>query len=544
MDRTRPADRGKRAPARPGRRSVAFCAALLLIGLSSPRAKAEVRCSSSASSPNNFAEIGYSSRTGLDGPRVLGNATATHAPDNPETGQQLFSTNAGTSTSGTTQTFDLPNGRVHSSSDTNPQGSGGSASAGSRGYILDKLTFHNTTGQPAKITVTWAVAGSFGATRGDAFSRATYYSQWHMESFGFISNFIVTGYRDNNPNNDTVQSQATGWDSFNIDNVNSGFNGATFSGVFTVGPGDVAFNVYGLLDTAVVGDASAFSHFGNTAALHLTLPPGVSFTSTDGMLNAGSRIVNISSRADVRTGDNAEIAGFIVTGNAPKKVILRGLGPSLAASGVTGGLADPVLELNQNGTILAANDNWKDSQQTEIQNSGLAPGSNLESAIVRTLNPGSYTATLRGKNNGTGIGLIEVYDLEPGADSRLANMSTRAFIDPGDHVLIAGIIGGGNGSQPKVLINARGPSLAASGVSNPIPDPLLELHDKNGGLIASNNDWQSDQKDAIGATGVGPTDARESALLATLVPAENYTAIVKDANGASGVALVEVYHLQ
>jgi hypothetical protein len=285
------------------------------------------------------------------------------------------------------------------------------------------------------------------------------------------------------------------------------------------------------------------SNFGDTAALTFTLPQGVSFTSVDGILSAGSRLANISTRASVVGGDNVSIAGFIVTGNVPKKVIVLGIGPSLAGF-VANPLPNPTLQLNRDNTVLTTNDDWKDSQQTEIQNSGLAPANNLESAIIRTLDPGNYTAVLSDKNNAPGIGVVQVYDLDTGADAKLANISTRAFIESGDNVLFAGIIGGGNGSQPKVLITGRGPSLVPFGVPNAIPDPFLELHDKNGALIASNNDWQSDQKDAIAATGLAPTNPKESALLVTLIPGDSYSAIVKDATNASGVALVEIYHLQ
>jgi hypothetical protein len=139
--------------------------------------------------------------------------------------------------------------------------------------------------------------------------------------------------------------------------------------------------------------------------------------------------------------------------------------------------------------------------------------------------------------------LIEVYDLEASVDSKLANISTRAFINTGDNVLIGGIIGGGNGSQPKVLIRAIGPSLTQFGVANALQDPLLELRDAQGGIVLSNNDWESDQKTDIEATGLKPGNAKESAILATLLPT-NYTAIVRGAGNTSGVGLVEVYHLQ
>jgi hypothetical protein len=342
---------------------------------------------------------------------------------------------------------------------------------------------------------------------------------------------------------------AYGWISYSCEPRSGGYGGIDCNGTWAVPAGEITLNFYALIDTSLncteVGcDASPISsNFGNTGKFGMTLPPGVSFTSKGGTLATGSRLANISTRADVLGGDNVSIAGFIVTGNVPKKVIIRGVGPSLAGF-VANPMPNPTLQLNRGNTVLTNNDDWKDTQQTEIQNSGLAPSNNFESAIIRTLDPGSYTAVLRDKNNAPGIGVVQVYDLDTAADAKLANISTRAFIEPGDNVLFAGIIGGGNGSQPKVLINARGPSLAPFGVSNPIPDPVLELHDKNGALITSNNDWQSDQKDAIAATGVGPSDAKESALLATLLPGEGYTAVVKDANGASGVALVEVYQLQ
>jgi hypothetical protein len=161
---------------------------------------------------------------------------------------------------------------------------------------------------------------------------------------------------------------------------------------------------------------------------------------------------------------------------------------------------------------------------------------------VQTLDPGSYTAILRGNSGATGVGLVEVYDLESTLNSRLANISTRAFVDVGDNVLIGGIIGGGNGSQPKVLIRAIGPSLTDAGVANALQDPVLELRDINGALVTSNDDWQSDQEAEIEATGIPPSDPQESAIVATLLPT-NYTAIVRGANDTTGVALVEVYHL-
>ena len=243
------------------------------------------------------------------------------------------------------------------------------------------------------------------------------------------------------------------------------------------------------------------------------------------------------------TGDNVAIGGFIVTGSDPKKVIVRGIGPSLQSKGVVNFLADPALELrDQNQVLIASNDNWKDTQQTEIEQSGLAPSNDAESAIVATLNPGAYTAILRGQNNGTGIGLVEVYDLDPTANSTLANISTRGFVGTGDDVIIGGFIVG-NGESPIMEVRAIGPSLMSSGVAAPLLDPTLELHDVNGTLLASDDDWRDGQESAIQASGLAPSDDRESAIMASLGPG-NYTAVVRGKNDTTGVALVEAYRLE
>ena len=264
-------------------------------------------------------------------------------------------------------------------------------------------------------------------------------------------------------------------------------------------------------------------------------------------ITAPGTVGNISTRLRVGTGDNVLIGGFIITGSEPKKVIIRGIGPSLNGVGVT--LADPVLELHQGNATLATNDNWKindrtgQSQQAEIEATSLAPKSDLESALVATLSPGAYTAVLVGKNAGAGVGLVEVYDLAQQANSRLANISTRGFVGTDDNVMIAGFIIGGNGQpQGKVVIRALGPSLAAFGIQNVIQDPLLELHDGNGTTIQTNDDWQQTQATEINQLGLAPTDARESAMVATL-PDGNYTAIVRGKGNTTGLSLVEVYNV-
>jgi uncharacterized delta-60 repeat protein len=262
-----------------------------------------------------------------------------------------------------------------------------------------------------------------------------------------------------------------------------------------------------------------------------------------GLAGAPSQLLNIATRMRVQTGENVLIGGFIITGTDPKRVIIRGIGPSLS-SFFSGALADPTLELYQGSTLLVMNDNWRTDQQAEIEATGIPPTNDLESAIVRTLTPGSYTAILRGKNNTTGIGVVEAYDLDRAANSRLANISTRGFVDTGDNVMIGGlIIGPAGGTNATVVVRAIGPSLSNFGISGALQDPTLDLVDSNGVVIRSNNNWRDSQEAAIIATGLQPSDDRESALVQTVAPG-SYTAIVRGVGGTTGVGLVEVYHLQ
>lgn len=266
-----------------------------------------------------------------------------------------------------------------------------------------------------------------------------------------------------------------------------------------------------------------------------------------GAIGSTSESQNISTRLNVQTGDNVLIGGFIITGTDAKKVILRALGPSLNGAGVTGALVDPTLELHYPDGSVVTNDNWRDTQEAEIVASTIPPTNNLESAIVETLAPGAYTAIVRGKNGGTGVGLVEVYDLDQAANSQLANISTRGLVQGGTDVMIGGFILGppetGGGT---VLIRALGPSVAVSGH---LADPTLEIHDGNGVKIDSNDNWKindstgQSQQAAIEATTVPPTNDLESAILTTLPPG-SYTAIVAGKNGGSGVGLTEIYNLQ
>jgi hypothetical protein len=249
---------------------------------------------------------------------------------------------------------------------------------------------------------------------------------------------------------------------------------------------------------------------------------------------------NISTRAFVQTGDNVLIGGFIITGTQPKKVIVRAIGPSLS-SFFPDALADPVLELrDSSGALIQSNDNWRSTQEAEIIATGIPPSNDLESAILAILpaNNSAYTAIVHGVNNGTGIGVVEAYDLDRTVDAKLTNISTRGFVQTGDNVLIGGLIV--LGPNPlRVIVRAIGPSLTGAGA---LVDPTLELHDINGALIASNDNWRSDQEAEIIATGIPPSNDLESAILRDLAPG-NYTAIVRGANNATGVALVEAYGL-
>ena len=264
--------------------------------------------------------------------------------------------------------------------------------------------------------------------------------------------------------------------------------------------------------------------------------------------NAPARnLLNISTRLRVLAGDKVLIGGFIITGSDPKKVIIRGIGPSLSGVGVT--LQDPMLELHQGTATIAFNDDWKE-HQAEVEATGVPPTNDLESAIVVTLSPGAYTAILEGKNNGTGVGVVEVYDLSQAANSKLANISTRGFVDTGNNVMIGGLIvsGGIGGGSARVIVRAIGPSLGAAGLQNALQDPNLELHDASGTTIASNDNWKirpdgSSQQGEIEATAIPPTSDLESALVQTLGPG-NYTAIVRGANNTTGIAVVEAYTLQ
>jgi hypothetical protein len=250
----------------------------------------------------------------------------------------------------------------------------------------------------------------------------------------------------------------------------------------------------------------------------------------------------------VETGDKLMIGGFIITGNASKQVVLRGLGPSLSAFNISGVLADPVLELRgANGSLILLNDNWKDTQRGQIEGTIFQPSSDLESVIIATLQPGAYTALLTGKNQTSGVGLVEVYDNNPAADSELANISTRGFVQTGNNVMIGGFTLGGNSNNPNtdVAVRGVGPSLSQFGLSNVLADPTLELHNANGTIMIANDNWLDDPVSAaqLTATGLALQNSLESGIFATLPPGA-FTAILAGKHGTTGIGLVEIYNLK
>jgi hypothetical protein len=258
----------------------------------------------------------------------------------------------------------------------------------------------------------------------------------------------------------------------------------------------------------------------------------------------GPQSLNLSTRGVVSIGDNALIGGFIVTGPEPKTIVLRALGPSLGRYGLSHTLRDPVLKVyNSSRTLIATNDNWQsDPHNADIKKNGLAPSNLLESATLQPLTPGAYTVIVAGKDSIPGTGLVELYDLSTRSNSKLVNMSTRGSVAAGDGVLITGFIVGDVGSTT-VIVRALGPSLASSGVTGVLSDPALTIYDSTGSVIATNDNWQGDANAIdVQRNRLAPPNPSESALVLHL-PAGAYTAIVRGADGGTGVALAEVYTL-
>ena len=284
-----------------------------------------------------------------------------------------------------------------------------------------------------------------------------------------------------------------------------------------------------------------------TATTTATATPTIAPTPTPSATPsaAPSTLGNISTRLSVQGGDNVLICGMIATGTEGKTVIIRAIGPTLSDFGVPGALPDPTLELYQGSTLLFSNDDWRNStQQAEIEGSGLAPNRDAESAIIWTLTPGeNYTAIMRGKNGQTGVGIVEAFDLDPAAASKLANISTRGFVALDDNVMIAGlIVTPSGGANLNILVRALGPTLADFGVPGTLANPTLDLVNSSGTVIRSNDNWKDSQRAEIEATGLAPNHDEESALVEAVAPGA-YTAIVRGSGRTTGVGIVEVYNI-
>ncbi len=408
---------------------------------------------------------------------------------------------------------------------------------------LVRLSGGATVTPPASNTAMVEVAGNYSANPGDLLSVAysftidsnvsrsvTYTVQGSATVLGSPANFTKT---------DTVlpglhQYKGTIQFPISFPFPASG----TYSAAFSLNFG-----------SASASSAPAFSAAAETLTLQIQ-QTDVQLAPTAATTPPSCRALNISTRLAVASGSNVLIGGFIITGNDPKKVLIRGIGPSLAANGVGVTLSDPTLELHQGNTTLITNDNWKtksdgSSQQAEVEATTIPPKNDLESAIVATLSPGSYTAILAGNDGGTGVGLVEVYDLAQSANSQLANISTRGLVQTDNNVMIGGfILGPNNNGASSVVVRALGPSLTAFGVANALQDPTIELRSSDGTLIASNDNWKDcPDKQTIIDNNLAPSNDNESALLAIPAPG-NYTAIVRGAGNTTGVALVEAYNLQ
>jgi hypothetical protein len=317
-----------------------------------------------------------------------------------------------------------------------------------------------------------------------------------------------------------------------------------FTNVTTDGNGDASFSVsFNVpVTTGRIITATATDSIGNTSEFSAGI---VVPTQAPTPTPTPTKALNLSTRARVDVGDKVVIGGFIITGNDSKKLVVRGLGPSLTKFNLSGVLLDPVLELRQsNGSLILMNDNWKDTQRVQIEGSIYQPSDDRESVILATLPAATYTVTLSGKNQTTGIGVVEVYDNDQEADSELANISTRGFVQTGDNVMIGGFMLGFGSNNAQIAVRGLGPSLSQFGLSNVLADPTLELHDSNGTTLVSNDDWQSDAVSAgqLTAHGLALPNSKESGIFTPLPPGA-FTAILAGKAGGVGIGLVEIYNL-
>lgn len=395
--------------------------------------------------------------------------------------------------------------------------------AGTR-ILIATANFANYVGSPITpdLTMTNPIPASYLAAGRLTYQKPNYHAGlalWSVSWGGASYTGPNTGTMDNDSDGNFAPPFANALPSTSTSALQ--FNGAAN-----------AMSTNNAADYSIPAGAATFTNnAGNSATL-------IGVTPTPTPTVAPSTFGNISTRLRVETGDNVLIGGFIITGTQPKRVIARAIGPSLTLTGV---MANPVLELHgPAGFTTIINDDWRSDQEAEIMATTIPPTNDLESAIVGNLpsNNSAYTAIVRGVNNGTGIGVVEAYDLDRMVDSKLANISTRGLVQTGDNVLIGGFIIVGQ-LPLRVIVRAIGPSL---GVGGALADPTLELRDSDGGLIDSNDNWRTDHEAEIMATTIPPSNDMESAIVRDLVPG-TYTIIVRGVNNSTGVGLVEAYSL-
>ncbi|HYT23771.1 MAG TPA: hypothetical protein VEW05_26470 [Candidatus Polarisedimenticolia bacterium] len=319
--------------------------------------------------------------------------------------------------------------------------------------------------------------------------------------------------------------------------------------VFLIDSSDVDPELTGLNDLAFDGAGNLFLTAGESVVeIDSTLATLLTVAAVPG--GAGGIAIglpattNLSTRVSVQGGNGVAIAGFIISGSSPKQVLIKGLGASLSNFGIANPLQDPTLDLHDStGKAIATNDDWQTATNAAQIPVNFQPADSREPAILATLPPGSFTAILRGKNGGSGVGLIEMDDLSTGVGSKLTNVSTRGFVGTGENVMIGGFILSGGSGERQILIRALGPTLAQApfNITGNLTDPTLRLVDANGTVVASNDNWRSSQQNEIQATGLAPPNDREAAILTSL-PAGNFTAIVSGKNGGTGIALVDAFH--
>jgi hypothetical protein len=411
------------------------------------------------------------------------------------------------------------------------------ADQGSRILITtSSFASYEATPIPSDFTMTMAIPASYLAAGRLAFQK--FGIRWSVSWGG-------AGYTG--PNTGTMDNDADG----DFGPPFAGVLPSTTTSALRFNGAAAAMSTTNAADYSVTAGAATFTNnqgastllFGGTATPTPTPTPSASPTPTATPGTLG----NISTRLRVLSGDNALIGGLISTGTGGKRVIIRAIGPSLTPFGVPGALENPTLDLFQGSTVLMSNDDWQNSaQQAEIANSGLAPTNTAEAAIIWTLLPNqNYTAVVRGINGTTGIGVVDAFDLDPSAASKLGNISTRGFVDVDDNVMIAGFIAGpANGTSLKILARALGPTLSDFGVAGALTNPTLDLVNASGTVIRSNNDWKDDpqQRALIEAAGLAPAHDEEAALVETVAPGA-YTAIVRGNNRGTGIGLVEAYNI-